>query len=235
MRLTKILLTSLSLSLLVNLAKADVHLIIYATYRGKTGHAGIAVDDYKVKVLEYLARGKTMYRYDTIATGFVTYYDFWPLDDAYKGNYEGDVAPAYFRLPSSKWKRIISLKTLADEGIPHKEGYPCDGILTIPTTPAQDFRLIRYLNMQMEEAKSFNAIHYNCSDFVAEALTFITGKPIKAKEYIIKNYATTPNQLYKQVAHWKETNIYKDAGKKVEGSFVQQRILNFLNISIINY
>jgi hypothetical protein len=212
----------------INTVYADVHLIIYATQQGRTGHCGIAVDDYIVQVQTYLSGGKTCYRADSIKTGTLLYYDLWPMKDEYKGNYEGDVAPIYYKLPSNHFKQYISLKTLADQGVPHKFGFPCDGILTFPVDQVRDFETIRFLNQLMLRNKDFNALHYNCCDFVIEAINHLTGLNISAKEFIIKNYANTPNQLYKVVSGMSGVRITKDAGPAVNNSFVQARVIDRL-------
>jgi hypothetical protein len=210
---------------MVALVKADVHLIIYATHKGETGHCGIAVDEYRIRVLEEIIGGKVIYRYDSVKTGTLIYYDLWPLKDSYKGNYEGNVAPMYYKLPSDRWKQFISLRTLSDQGVPHKFGYPCDGIISLSCSKKKDFEMMQYLDKKVTDHKHFNTMHHNCCDFVAEALTFMTGRQIEAKEYIIKNFATTPNQLFKVVAAWPGVSIIKDPGDKVNGSFVQERVL----------
>jgi len=204
---------------------ADVHLIIYATYNGNTGHCGIAVDDYKIVVKETIQSGHTSYYYDTINTGTLKYYDFWPFDDVYKGQYNGDVKPLYYRLPSTTYKQLISLKTLADQGVPHKFGYPCDAIISIQTTNRKDFEMIDFLERKINEFKSFNSMQHNCCDFVTEALAFLTGKDLVAKEFIVKDFVTTPNELYKNVSLWPGITIVKNPGDKVNGTFFQERIL----------
>lgn len=214
---------------------ANVHVIIYATCDGKTGHAGIAVDEYLIKIRETVKGGKTEYRADTVATGYVRYYDLWPKNDDYKVNYDRDVASTYYQLPSSKWKGLLSVKTLADQGVPHKEGYPSDGIITLRTTPKDDLQLEGFLQQRSDSGKPFNAMRYNCCDFVTEALVFLFGRPLNARELIFKTLTSTPNRLYKVLAKWPEAEVVKDPGNKVDGSFVQQRIIGRMIPSFINF
>ncbi|MEO6131492.1 MAG: hypothetical protein ABIQ02_06565 [Saprospiraceae bacterium] len=214
--------------LCITALRADVHLIIYATYDGKTGHSGIAIDDYSVKVIESTRSGQRYYRYDTVYTGSLTYYDFWPLNDLYKGRYDGDVEPVYFKLPSSRWKQMISLKTLADQGVPHKFGYACDGIISIPTSKQKDFELMEFLDKKIDIFRSFNSMEYNCCDFIVEALNHLTGKQIEAKEFIVIGFVTTPNELYKSISRWKDVVIVKDPGDKINGTFFHERIITRL-------
>lgn len=205
-------------------ASADVYIIIYATHNGKTGHCGIAVDQYKVVVQEEWIGGIVNYRLDSVKTGTLTYYDLWPVNDSYKGNYEGDVEARYFKLPSDRWKQWISLRTLSDQGVPHKFGYPCDGLISFPCSKREDFEMVGYLDNRLRQQKAFNTMHHNCCDFVSDAITYLTGKEIVAKEFIIKNYATTPNELYKVVSGWLDVEIIKNPGVTVNGSFVQERV-----------
>lgn len=213
---------------------AEVYLIIYATHNGNTGHCGIAVDNYKIVIKEYSHEGHIKFRNDTIPTGTLTYYDLWPMQDNYKEKYDGEVEPHYYKLPSSSWKQFISTKTLADEGVPHKFDYPCDGIVSIPSTKNKDIRMISYLNALVNENRNFSAMKFNCCDFIVQALTQHVGHEIYAKEFIVKGEVTTPNELFKVVANWPGSIILKDPGTRIEGSFFEERIvariLPFLNI-----
>lgn len=224
----------ISVCLLSLQARAEVYLIIYATYNGNTGHCGIAVDNYKIVVEEYSNGGQIKFRYDTLQTGTLTYFDLWPMQDNYKEKYDSEVEPHYYKLPSSAWKQLISVRTLSDQGIPHKFGYPCDGIISVPSTKRKDMLMISYLNTQVNENRNFSAMKFNCCDFIAQALTYHVGHEIYAKEFIVKGEVTTPNELFKVVAAWPGSTILKNPGTKIEGSFFEERIvariLPFLNI-----
>lgn len=215
-------------------ARAEVYVIIYATYNGNTGHCGIAIDNYKVVVKEYSHEGQIKFRYDTIRTGTLTYYDLWPLEDNYKEKYDGEVEPHYYKLPSSSWKQLISTRTLADEGLPHKFGYACDGIISVSSTKRKDILIGSYLNTLVNKNKKFSAMKFNCCDFVVLALEYHLGGEIYAKEFIVKGEVTTPNELFKVVSGWPGSNILKNPGTKTDGSFFEERIvariLPFLNI-----
>lgn len=216
-------------------ARADIHVIIYATCGGKTGHAGIAVDDYQIKISEVRTGGKTAYRKDTVATGFVQYFDLWPTNDEYKVSYDKDVEATYYRLPSNRWKRLLSVRTLAEEGLPHKEGYPCDGIITLPNSKAGDLELAAYLERKRDAGRPFNAMRYNCCDFVSEAIAFAARRQVFAKELVYKQLISTPNRLFRELRTWDGAQVVKDPGKKVDGSFFQERILGRMIPSFINF
>src|ERR1044071_162622 len=51
-------------------ACCNVYIVIYATADGRTGHAGIAIDNYQVHILGD--------KEDTVADGTLTYFDLWP-------------------------------------------------------------------------------------------------------------------------------------------------------------
>jgi hypothetical protein len=204
--------------------RADVHVVIFATYGGRTGHCGLAIDDYCIRAIDQQCNGVSYITYDTIATGTVTYYDLWPVKDEYKGNYDGDIAARYYRLPSSQYKQWISLKTLSDQGVPHKFNYPADGIVTLVSSPKQDFLLRTWIDDQIRLERDFNAIHHNCCDFVGEAIYQLTGQSIDAREWIIRYHATTPNPFYKAVAQIPNARITKNPGDLVDGTFVEERV-----------
>ena len=181
---------------------ANAYLVIYATSNGSTGHCGIAVDNYTIYVREKNVDGRSAFYYDTVHTGTLTYFDLWPKRDVYKGSYELDTDPVYYRLPSSSHKQLVSLKTLQDQGLPHKFQYPCDGILSITSSKKTDLLLLQYIEKLVDENAPFNSVKYNCCDFAIEALTFVTGKTISAKEFVLKVYVTTPNLLFREVSAW---------------------------------
>lgn len=216
-------------------AFANAYLILYATHEGKTGHCGIAVDEYKIHVREEDHKDGLRYFYDTVATGALIYYDFWPAHDDYKEHYDTDTEPAYFKLPSAKWKQIISLRTLQDQGIPHKYGYPCDAILEFSSSKSNDFALTAYLDQKMRNSRPFNAMEYNCCDFVGEALTFYTGRSCHGKEFVVKGWVTTPNALYREIASWPDVMIIRDPGAKVSQSFFRERIAGRLIPSFTDF
>jgi hypothetical protein len=203
---------------------ANAYIIIYATHNGHTGHCGIAVDDYYIRVNEPTS-DRGIYTFDSIKTGSLVYYDLWPYKDEYKGNYEGDVTPRYYKLPSATYKQLISLRTLTDQGLPHKLNEPCDAILSYPCSTKADFLLKNSLAALVSRDKPFNAMHYNCGDFVLEAIRTITNQNYYAKEFVIKDFVTTPNEIFKVLSKEKNFRVIKDPGDRIQGTFVQERIL----------
>lgn len=209
----------------VNLAlqarPADVYLVIYATWNGHTGHAGIAMDTYKIVVRQ---KGNVEVQ-DTVATGKLVYFDLWPLQDNFALYSGRDVSPHYFRLPMSSSEAPITPASLMNSGIPHREGYACDGLIRIKASPTQTEALVRFLDQQMELQKPFNTISYNCADFAEKALEYVIHSDIQADEEVFLFQSTTPNRLYQVCAGLPQVTVLKDPGTKVNGSFVSERIL----------
>ena len=154
----------------------DVYLIFYATLNGESGHVGIAIDKYYIRIkdgmdVEYFER------YDTVASGYLTYYDLWPKNEYYnKSLSNSNVEARYCKLPRASWEDDISLQTIYYKGIPQNKGYPCDGIIRIKTAPWQDYDLIEYLDSIVIENPPFNVRNNNCADFAEQAIEYLTGK-----------------------------------------------------------
>ena len=198
--------------------KGNVYIVIYATINGKTGHAGIAVDNYRVQTIN----GRT----DTVADGTLTYYDLWPDNDDFRlfhisRNRKGK----FYKLPNAIWPGEITVNSLYDNGIPHREHYPCDGLLMLRTNSIEDHSLKIFLDSLMQSGRSFNARYYNCSDFVSQGIYKITGQHIRAKEFIPLTFCTTPNKLCRKLMERGDVTVLKSPGKKTDGSFMRERVL----------
>lgn len=205
-------------------ARADVFLIYYATYQGKTGHVGLAVDNYRILIREEMRNGRKHVIEDTLATGELTYYDLWPREDSFSlFNTTRDLPAAYFQLPVSSTEEI-TLNQLYDRGIPHKEYYPCDGILRISTRWREDDRLREIMDSLARANRPFNARTFNCTDFVIVALEELMQIEIRAREFVLVGMVSTPNALYRELRKMKEITIVKNADAKCGGSFVRERI-----------
>jgi len=195
-----------------------VYVVIYATLNGKTGHAGIAIDNYDI-----ITSGAVE---DTVANGTLTYFDLWPSkDDFGLFSFSTDQDAVYYKLPNAIWSDPITLVLLYDLGIPHREDYPADAILKFKTRPYQDFLLRRHLEQVMEEKKVFNPRFYNCTDFVNEALALIRGAKLKVREFIPFSFTSTPNKLCRKLMNLPETIVIKSPGDRINGSFFRERVL----------
>ena len=209
--------------------RADVYVVIYATTETKTGHAGVAIDRYQVQLRDVTAGGVTTERADTVRTGSLTYYDLWPKDDVFpKALTFQKVEPQYYKLPGGSSERAITVESLESRGLPHKEGYPCDGLIRIRTGAASDFALGRYLDQQLERNQPFDAWRFNCVDFVLLALKPVLGTKLDAREPVLVRRAATPNRLYRALRALSGIDgieILKSADQVTQGSFWDERVL----------
>jgi hypothetical protein len=219
----------LALALLACPVRADVYVVIYATTETKTGHAGVAIDRYQVQLRDVTVGGVTPERADTVRTGALTYYDLWPKDDVIpKALTFQKVEPQYSKLPGGSSERAITVESLESRGLPHKEGYPCDGLIRIPTGAAADFALGRYLDQQLEHNQPFDAWRFNCVDFVLLALKPVLGAKLDAREPVLVRRAATPNRLYRALRALSGIDgieVLKSADQVTQGSFWDERVL----------
>jgi hypothetical protein len=207
---------------------ANVFVIFYSTYKGKTGHAGIAIDRYDIFVRDLISNNIEYSVNDTQATGNLVYFDLWPKGDAFiRAHLKRDLEPSYYQLPRASNEQKITVNTLLAKGLPHKEFQPVDGLIEIETLPFQDYRLLNFLVELAAAEKCFNAQLFNCTDFVCRGLTVLTGKKFTAKEVVLFSRFSTPNALFKKLEHTKLfiVHILKHPGKEMEGSFFTQKII----------
>jgi hypothetical protein len=215
----------LMLMMMYRSAIADVYIIYYATKDGKTGHVGIAVDNYRIIFRQVETGGKFIEKEDTVATGELTYYDLWPRDDEFGVTATlKDIPAAYYKLPASSMEEI-TVNSLYDKGIPHKEHYPCDGILKIKTNWEENNMLRGYLDSLIEANRAFNARSFNCADFVKGSLEYLKGIRIDATEFIFPGRSSTPNALYRELRKMPFVEVIKNADEAANGSFLKERIL----------
>ncbi|HYF70461.1 MAG TPA: hypothetical protein VD884_20130 [Ohtaekwangia sp.] len=199
-------------------SSGHVYIIIYATLNGKTGHAGLAIDNYNI-----IEKNETQ---DTVKLNTLTYYDLWPGKDGF-GLFEfnKDHHPVFYTLPNAIWSSPITVNSLYDQGIPHREYYPSDAILMLRTTPTADYDLREYIEHIIETKTIFNPRFYNCSDFVLDGINYVTGLQLKAKEFIPFSFTTTPNKLCRRLVAFKNIDIIKSPPQKITRSFFRERVL----------
>lgn len=208
-------------------SKNDIYFVFYATINGKSGHAGIAVDNYKTIVKEYLNEENQKIReYVKIKTGTLTYYDVWPeKDDFTIQNVDKDVKAKYYKLPKATWEENITVNTLLTKGIPHEEHYPVDGLIRIKSTSKTDEEVKKFAEELISKNNAFNVRTFNCADFVELIIENFCSCTIYAEEEIVFKKSTTPNKLYKAIQQLKNITILKNGSKKAEGSFTLQRLI----------
>lgn len=217
------------------LLHANVYVVFYTTVKGKTGHAGIAVDSYDIFVRDRIDNNTEYSVNDTQATGRLIYFDLWPKSDAFiRSHLKRDLEPSYFRLPRTSGEEAITVNSLLTTGIPHKENQPVDGLIEIETCPFEDYQLITYLQELTDANKCFNAQLFNCTDFVCKGLSAIAGKKFTAKETVLFSRFSTPNCLFRKLerSNLFAAHIIKHPGEQVEGSFLAQRVVPELKTRI---
>lgn len=207
----------------------DVYFLTYATKDGRTGHSALAVDNYSIYVSDHIGNGITVYHYDTVKTGTLTYFDFWPEEDHFSiSNVGKDTKARYNRLPAASYDKEITLAYILSRGIPHIRNYPCDGILVYKTNPYEDYRLIHLMDSLISLDCPFNVRKFNCADFVLYGANHITGKKISAKEFVPFSFSTTPNRLYRKLITIAGMEVIVDPGEKVGGRFFKERIIEMI-------
>lgn len=207
----------------------DVYFITYATVDGRTGHSALAVDDYNIFVHDTMLNGTLSHRYDTVRKGSLTYFDFWPEKDFFSIlNIGRNTRARYNRLPAATYDTEITLNKIMRSGIPHIKNYPCDGILMLNTSPAKDRDLVTFMDSIIMLNRPFNARKYNCSDFVLSGARHVTGRRIRAREFVPFSFSTTPNRLYRKLRRIPGIKVIVDPGKKVKGFFFRERVLEML-------
>ncbi len=203
----------------------DIYIVFYATHKGKTGHIGIAVDNYKYVYKQKQVDNKTIEYEDTVTTGELTYFDIWPNEDDFNAAKTGKNIPAvYFKLPTSTLGEAITINSLFDKGITHKEHYACDGLLRIKTNSTQDQWFNMLVDSMIERNRPFNGRQFNCADFVRIPLEILFKQPLTSKEFVLAGWSTTPNKLYRTLRKRKEIEVVKNADAKASGSFIVQRV-----------
>lgn len=213
----------------ISQASGNVYFITYATRNGNTGHSALAVDNYAVYVRDVSVNNTFFHRYDTVKTGALTYFDFWPEKDFFSIRSIGrDTKAKYNRLPAASYADDITLEKIIRYGIPHIKNYPCDGILSFETRPEKDFKMIAFMDSVIRLGRPFNARRYNCSDFVLLGAMHLTERKIRAKEFIPFSFSTTPNRLYKKLSRIPGIKVIVDPGIKVNGMFFRERILRII-------
>jgi hypothetical protein len=207
----------------------DVYFLTYATRDGNTGHSALAVDNYLIIVKEMIVNETLVHEYDTIKTGTLTYFDFWPEKDHFSIiNVGKDTRAKYNKLPAASYDKEITLEYIQNSGIPHIKNYPCDGILYLKTNPGEDYKLIHFMDSIINLRRPFNVRKYNCSDFVLSGASYVANRKIRAKEFIPFSFSTTPNRLYKKLSKISGMQVIVDPGKKVNGMFFKERIIEML-------
>jgi RHS repeat-associated protein len=189
----------------------DSYLLIWFSGNQETGHAGIAVDNYKQQQIMD-SKGKPVLdskgnpTYEMVKDGTMTYYDLCP-NDPIKTEFQKDVQSDYSK--GVVIKSLGNLKTKdptgSRSGNVSAEGRAADGIVQINTTYEQDKKIQGYASKTANSGKAYNASSFNCSTFAESALKTVFPK-LDASQYVDVSFplnlryhdtrVTAPNNLY---------------------------------------
>lgn len=203
----------------------DIYLIIYISKDGKTGHVGMAVDNYKVVVKEDDLPGNTASRYDTIKDNTLTYFDLWGPNDIDLSDHNKNLEARYYKLPRTSAEKKLNVDYFLSKGLPHAYDYPCDALIKIKSTPKADYELKNLASYKSVDKNYFNTRKYNCVDYINECIEEIYGIELNAKEFIPFTWSSTPNKFYKEIIEKMNVDIIKKPSEDVNNSFFKERII----------
>ncbi|MBW7676828.1 DUF6443 domain-containing protein [Chryseobacterium chendengshani] len=192
---------------------------------GETGHAGIAIDNYKTvakkdkngnAILDKNGKPVT----EQIKDGTFTYYDLWPNDPVGKTEMQSNVNADY-----SKGIKINSLNDLISKdptthrsGNVDAEGRSADGIVKIPTTPQQDAIAKSTAKAEINTNKDYNACTNNCSTFSQRVINSAINPDINASQTVTpKGMLARWPLSYKPTSVVAPNNLYNSA-LKIKGA-----------------
>jgi len=146
----------------------EAYTVVWQSKKEETGHAGIAIDNYK------LENGKK------VKDGTLTYYDLWPKKSVGSTELQDEVNPDYN-------KRIVkNINDLIhkDPSISGKKGYVSefgesrspDNIVKIKSNSKQDTIMKEQAEKIIKSNDKYNASSNNCSSFVQNVLRSVSKK-----------------------------------------------------------
>ncbi|GIV28848.1 MAG: hypothetical protein KatS3mg027_2662 [Bacteroidia bacterium] len=207
----------------------DVYLIIYTTAEGESGHAAIAVENYKAIEITVIENGieikKTIYE----KTGTFTFYEFGP---DVKKPIKSLVLPVkgfYGKIENVTIDEIINKNLSTYESDENKPNGP-NGVIKFTTTPETDLKIKEKIERKIASKEKYKALKNNCSDFAMEPVEEATEENISSdsKENIDipilgTKKVTTPNALYKAAVKSKNATVVKDPKGEQNKSYRQAR------------
>jgi len=208
----------------------NIYITFYATNNGNTGHIGIAVDNYDIKIFDYYKNDMLYIREDSICNGTITYFDLWPkeaIHDIWKIHKKYEAF--YSKYPTSDFDDPLFLEDLVFKGIPRKKNRKPDGLLKINSTAKQDFILKQAVDSLIALNKQYQAINYNCTDFIADIISMFYGQKLSIqKEKILFTKFSTPNKLFSFLQKQNGSQIIINPENKLKGSFLIERFFKRL-------
>ena len=193
----------------------DIILIVWASYNGEIGHAGIAISNYKKEIYSSRVKGQVKKQTRMVKDGTYTYRDLWPSESIGKRNFNSNVKAHYNH-------RKVTMSELLNTDVTYSERRQADGVIKISSTYESDQRIHKTLDTYEDEHVSYNSLTNNCSDYAEVALEEAANKQLPVDEKLSSRVsATTPNQLFKAAKTIKGNKVLKDPGNLIEDSFIR--------------
>ena len=199
----------------------DSYLLIWFSGDNETGHAGIAIDNYKKQQVmdskgNPILDSKGKPTYEMVKDGTMTYYDLWPNNQVGITELQSDVMSDYSKgiVINSLGDLKTSDPTGARSGGVGAEGRAADGIVQINTTYAQDSKIQSYASKTANSGKAYNASSFNCSTFVENALKTVY-PALDASQFV--KVPTALRFLYNDTRVTAPNNLY-NATMKLSGT-----------------
>ncbi len=200
----------------------DIYILIWYSDNGETGHAGVAIDNYK-SVEKKDANGNTVLDkngnpvMEQVKDGTMTYYDLWPNDPVGKTEFQSNVDADY-----SKGVQINSLNDLMNTdpttqrtGNVSPEGRAADGIVQVPTDYKQDTKARSAAEKDVNKNKDYNACYNNCSSYAQRVLNAGISPNVNASQQVRPPFPL--NMMYSDASVVAPNNLY-NAALKVKGA-----------------
>lgn len=205
----------------------DVFVVTWLSKDGESGHAGIAVENYKPVYKTVGSRGGPVqifmgYEKD----GTYTYYDLWPEKSVGDASLQSNVKADY------NSKIIYSLDELLykDPSISgeygnvsqYGEGRSPDNVIRLSTSLKEDFRIKGTAEKLVTKNSGYNACSNNCSSFVQTVLQSIIPGFDAGQKVIVPyplnilyedTYVVAPNNLTNEVG--KQNNASVEKGSNI--------------------
>ncbi len=213
----------------------DIYVLTWYSKDGETGHAGIAVDNYKTEKYKVKEKykdefGKTRTREvekeRQVKDGTMTYYDLWPeksvgnfsLQSNVKEDYNKKIIKSFDELKNTD----VSISGEKGKVSEFGEGRAADGIVQIGTSFEQDKAAKMRLEGIQAAGNNYNACSNNCSSFVQNGLkavfpSFDASQVVRPSGVLRLRYndanVVAPNNLYNGALKIKgATNVKGPAG-----------------------
>lgn len=194
-------------------------MFIWASYDGRVGHAGIAVDNYRTEKIKDRDSNIVVDKNEDPVTrqvkeGTVTYSDLWPGNKVGKMNVDQKVNAVYN-------KKVKTLNKLRSTDTGNEERSP-DGIVRLKTDASTDELVNLSLSSHEIANPEYNGLNNNCSDYAKAGIEYAAPGRIhlgNTEEQFESIKITTPNQLYNASVNLPNASVIRNPGNKTNTNF----------------